>query len=539
MIQRSEDEASDELNTSLPDTSIMTNTISKENSFPNGWEKENIKEIIKPDFLGSFGLKNVVVDNCASAFNLMFTEKFFIFLLNQINKRIVRKNALIIESGSKNDKKINTERDLIKELSQGELKRFIAINLYMGIVVQPEIKNYWSADTSSYGCKIVKDNMSYKRFTEINSNISLSSVNKNSPSKKRDIEQSTEKIISHLNKTFQKIYSPNQELSIDEGMCKYKGRYSFKTYMPLKPIKVGMKFYILTDSRTGYVYNFKLYTGKYSSINQTVLDLVSGLSNKNHTLYMDNYYNSYNLCNKLKTEGIYACGTMRMNRGEPDDFAQKKKKMKKGDLIFYQKNNINILLWYDKKVVCFISTFINFDKIILEGGTKALEKPLMIKDYDKNMGGVDKYDQMLKSYYNERKNKKWSNKLAIYLVNMMLHNSYIVYKHFSNEPKKIKKHLGYRKNIIKYLLKNSKEDDRTAKLNAEVKKHEGHWPKVVASKNRRDCVLCRSNGLRKTTTVYCVKCSKFLCVSGCFMNYHINSEESSSSEEELEVFTDN
>jgi hypothetical protein len=36
-------------------------------------------------------------------------------------------------------------------------------------------------------------------------------------------------------------------------MIKYQGRHSFKTYMPVKPIKIGMKLYILADSKTSNV----------------------------------------------------------------------------------------------------------------------------------------------------------------------------------------------------------------------------------------------------------------------------------------------
>ena len=81
---------------------------------------------------------------------------------------------------------------------------------------------------------------------------------------------------------------------------------------------------------------------------------------------------------------------MRIRRGEPEGFISKKKQMKKGDILYYQKNHINILLWYDKKVVCFISTFLNFDNSMINEAAKMYEKPLMIKDYDQNMGGVDK-----------------------------------------------------------------------------------------------------------------------------------------------------
>jgi hypothetical protein len=36
-----------------------------------------------------------------------------------------------------------------------------------------------------------------------------------------------------------------------------------------------------------------------------------------------------------------------------------------------------------------------------------LEKPAMIKDYDHNMGCVDRYGKQLQTYYNERKKRKW------------------------------------------------------------------------------------------------------------------------------------
>jgi hypothetical protein len=36
-------------------------------------------------------------------------------------------------------------------------------------------------------------------------------------------------------------YNPNKEQSIDEGMIAFKGRLSFKQYLPAKPTKFGIK----------------------------------------------------------------------------------------------------------------------------------------------------------------------------------------------------------------------------------------------------------------------------------------------------------
>ncbi|KAF7685308.1 PiggyBac transposable element-derived protein 4 [Cucumispora dikerogammari] len=92
----------------------------------------------------------------------------------------------------------------------------------------------------------------------------------------------------------------------------------------------------------------------------------------------------------------------------------------------------------------------NFEPELTEG-RKMVNKPLMIKDYDANMGGVDKYNQMLKTYFNERKSVRWTNKLAVYLINLMTHNSYVLYKEFFSAQNRLTKHLTFLKEIIKCL----------------------------------------------------------------------------------------
>ena len=63
---------------------------------------------------------------------------------------------------------------------------------------------------------------------------------------------------------FQKSYTPHRELSVDEAMVGFKGRLSFIQYLPKKPTKWGIKSYVLADSVTGYVWNWRLYTGNCS-----------------------------------------------------------------------------------------------------------------------------------------------------------------------------------------------------------------------------------------------------------------------------------
>ena len=52
-------------------------------------------------------------------------------------------------------------------------------------------------------------------------------------------------------------------------------------------------------------------------------------------------------------------------------------------------------------------------------------------DYNKNMKGVDHFDQMLKYYSFARKSTKWTKKMTMYLLQMAIHNSFTLYKQYN------------------------------------------------------------------------------------------------------------
>ena len=106
------------------------------------------------------------------------------------------------------------------------------------------------------------------------------------------------KFMVALIKRFQQVYRPAKEISIDESMISYKGRLSFLQYMPKKPVKWGMKAWVLADARNGYTWNRNLYAGKENNASsdslatRVVLKLVQGLENMGHHIYFDNFYTS-------------------------------------------------------------------------------------------------------------------------------------------------------------------------------------------------------------------------------------------------------
>ncbi len=89
-------------------------------------------------------------------------------------------------------------------------------------------------------------------------------------------------------------------MSVDQSMIKYMGRFVFFIQsMPAKSIKHGIKVYALCCAYTGYLYVFKVYTGKGGTADgspkRVILRLLHevGLTgSRGGILYTDNLYNS-------------------------------------------------------------------------------------------------------------------------------------------------------------------------------------------------------------------------------------------------------
>ena len=76
-------------------------------------------------------------------------------------------------------------------------------------------------------------------------------------------------------------------------MIPFKGRLSFKQYIKNKPVKWGIKAFVLSDATNGYVFRMQVYTGKgmettepeVGLCSRVVLDLMSGLEQQGLDLY--------------------------------------------------------------------------------------------------------------------------------------------------------------------------------------------------------------------------------------------------------------
>ena len=88
-------------------------------------------------------------------------------------------------------------------------------------------------------------------------------------------------------------------------MTKFKGRSSIKQYMPMKPVKRGIKLWTRCDAKTGHVCDTRIYCGKEDSCQQGTLGeravktLCSTLRNQEVVLLFDRFFTSTSLMHTL------------------------------------------------------------------------------------------------------------------------------------------------------------------------------------------------------------------------------------------------
>ena len=108
---------------------------------------------------------------------------------------------------------------------------------------------------------------------------------------------------------YKKCCIPSFDLTIDEQLFPCKTQCPFVQYMPNKPDKFGIKFWLLVDVTSKYLCNGKPYLGKDASRNRendlpadVCLWLMQPYFKKGYNVTTDNYFTSLKLAEKLKAE---------------------------------------------------------------------------------------------------------------------------------------------------------------------------------------------------------------------------------------------
>nr|XP_043906948.1 piggyBac transposable element-derived protein 4-like [Solea senegalensis] len=297
-----------------------------------------------------------------------------------------------------------------KPVSVPELKTFFGLSFLTGYVKKPSLELYWSVDEVD-ATPYFSRTMSRNRFQMIWKFLHYN--NNNESQDATDKMYKVRPVLNYIVEKCKELYQPAQNICIDEGMMQWRGRPSFRVYTPQKPVKYGIKSYILCDSATGYCFNMHPYVGTASTLPDTIFALLDRLQGHGYTLFMDNFYNSGALSERLLGAQTNLCATLRKNMGGPKMVTTcHQDKMQKG---------------HKEQVPHF--------------------KPECVIPYNWSMNGVDKLDQNIAYYPFIRRSLNWSKKFVTYLFQLCMFNAHVLYR--AKNPEECKTLLEFMRRVVK------------------------------------------------------------------------------------------
>ena len=207
-----------------------------------------------------------------------------------------------------------------------ELKAFLGLRLQMEkCVIKPRYESYWQGAGHNFIAHTpgFREVMERDRFIALWGFLHVDQTDE--AVEKSDKIYKVRPMLDRMLPLFRRYYSPRQQLSLDEGMIPTKNRLAIKQYIRDKPVRWGIKSFLLCEAKTGYILDAEIYTGRVrdrhwpllGSAGSVVRRLVenSQVTNKNHMLFMDRFYNSVALFHMLKKElGVLAAGTVMPSR---------------------------------------------------------------------------------------------------------------------------------------------------------------------------------------------------------------------------------
>lgn len=504
-----------------------------EENVPNSVEaaslvwSHNVQDIPRDQFTGNEGIQGHLAQNTEAT----PMDIFFSLIDDSVLELMVRETNRYARQMLDSETITREHRmNRWKETNKDEMKKFLGVLLFMGLVDFPTIECYWKRDDLYYHPLMHKINISYNRFSLLLRNWHFvdNSLHSESNNRLYKISSLADAIVGNI----QNAYIPGQTVTIDESMILFRGRLKFRQYNPGKANKYGIKVYKLCNSK-GFVWNFKVYCGNDPTLEtldkpgSVVVTLGEKLLNEGRIFITDNWYTSIPLALYLNKYNTHLCGTLRKNkRFLPKEVVDLK--LKRGESTAMQANNITILKWHDKRDVLCLSTC-EGDGMTTLRKRQNLEttKPNIIMTYNKGKQGIDVSDQKSSYYSCLRKSLIWYKKVAVELIcGVVIVNSCIIYNEL--HTKKPLRQLHFIEQLIRQIF----EIQNTASIPATSSSHYlQEIPRKEDGKIRRKrCHPCYNKNKEdrdsdfaakhtKQVSTECQACEKAYCLQ-CFNENH-------------------
>jgi hypothetical protein len=203
------------------------------------------------------------------------------------------------------------------------------------------------------------------------------------------------------------------------------------------------------------------------------------------------------------------------------------KELQRGEFDWAVSNDGLICLkWKDKRCVSILTSHpdavdaIEIERKEKDGTKKKINCPKAISTYNKNMGFVDKFDQLKSLYEVDRKSKKWWHRIFFHFLDVAVINSYILHKMLTdgeiNTTKQFRLALVYslcamgkcKTPSLKRKISSSPQDAAHYKKRVSEEKRFSNVEHMPVKGNRRRWAYCST---KEKPHVSCKTCNAGLC----------------------------
>ena len=240
-------------------------------------------------------------------------------------------------------------------ISTAKLNAFIALLYARGAydAKNLDISYLWN---KKWGPPFFSNTMDRNSFAEIMRFIRFDLKNQRSQRLQNDKFALISEIWYPFIENSQNCYKPGPYLTVDEQLFSTKARCRFTQYMPNKPDKFGIKFWLAVDVSSKYIVNGFTHLGKDETRDQSVplgesvtLKLVEPYISVGRNITTDNFFTSVSLAKKLLAKKTTLVGTIRRNRRDIPILAKQiKDNMPVLSTKLYQSNNCTLTIYKAK-----------------------------------------------------------------------------------------------------------------------------------------------------------------------------------------------
>ena len=357
------------------------------------------------------------------------TEKdaFKLFITDGMLKKITDRtnHRLEIERGRVREAEVRQrEQHLYQPTTEMEIEALLGLFVLRGFYKKLTVKQLFDPVT---GPAIFRATMGARRFGMLLNMLTFDDRSTRDERRKGDKFCPLRELFDELNTNLRLHYKPTECITVDESLLRFRGRCSFRMYLPSKPGRYGLLFYTAADANVRYMWKAWPYSGRPQepdlSPPNTTLDvsgivhhLVQEVKGSGRNVTCDRLFTSVPLAEELMADRLTLLGTLKSSR-----------RLLPKDLTVAQGRTENSTEFAFQQGMTFVSHCPRRGKLVLALSTQhrapfvdeVSGKPEIIMAYNATKGGVDVLDAMIESYMGKPPLHRWPTAAFFFMLGVV------------------------------------------------------------------------------------------------------------------------